>query len=648
MNKWVQAKLGDIVLSGGGVIQTGPFGSQLHASDYVEEGIPCIMPINLKDNRVNLDAIAHISPADASRLSKHLVQENDIVYGRRGDITKKAFITKNEEGFFCGTGCLLIRPGSKINPKFLLYVLEKPENISWLKNHAVGITMPNLNTNILSSIPLNLPPKNYQDDIATVLGVIDAKIDLNSRINTELEQMVKTLYDYWFVQFDFPDIEGNPYKSSGGKMVYNKELKRKMPESWKIERIDDLGTIVGGSTPSKAIEGNFSQDGVPWITPKDLSMNIGNKFITKGELDVSNKGLKEASLNILPAKSVLMSSRAPVGYLAINRVDCTTNQGFKSIICNKEYSCEYVFYLLKQYMPVIEANATGSTFKEISATVFKSINIIKPNKRVVDEFVKKIKSIFEKQNNLEQQNQQLASLRDWLLPMLMNGQVNVTSSGMSTKENTSMAAEPQTAYEKTAQLTIPTSKKGFAKQVLAGKIVSKFIDDPNFTDIKFQKIQFLAEHIIEADLNLNYYCQAAGPYDNKFMHTIYNEFQKLKWFDFKNKRFIPLEKKEKIEEYYQGYFAPAQNQLNKLFNLLYHSSEAEAEIFATLYAVWNDRIIERRATTDEELMNDFYLWSDRKQRYTKEQVATGVQWLKKYQMEPKGFGKLIKKAKPKS
>jgi type I restriction enzyme S subunit len=237
--------------------------------------------------------------------------------------------------------------------------------------------------------------------------------------------MAKTLYDYWFVQFDFPDSSGNPYKSSGGNMIWNEVLKREIPEGWEIETMGNLGTITGGSTPSKAIAENFSFNGIPWITPKDLSQNTGNKFITRGEFDVTQKGLKEASLNILPANSVLMSSRAPIGYLAVNRFNCTTNQGFKSFVCTGEYPYEYVFYVLKQNMTSIEANASGSTFKEISTSVLKSIKIIKPQKEVVKNFKNKIHSIFLKQNNLELQNQQLRSLRDWLLPMLMNGQVKV-------------------------------------------------------------------------------------------------------------------------------------------------------------------------------------------------------------------------------
>lgn len=295
----------------------------------------------------------------------------------------------------------------------------------------------NLNSNDIKKFKISIPSLPTQQKIAAILSALDDKIELNNKINEKLEQQAKLLYDYWFVQFDFPvaststateraypePIEG--YKSSGGKMIWNETLKREIPEGWEVKRLGEIGTIIGGSTPSKAIKEKFSKNDIPWITPKDLSQNKGNKFISKGEFDVTERGIKEASLNILPVNSVLMSSRTPIGYLAINRYDCTTNQGFKSIVCDKGYPFEYVFYVLKQYMPLIEANASGSTFMEISTSVLRSIKILSPQKSIINQFEKRISKIFQKQNSLESQNQQLSALQDWLLPMLINGQVKV-------------------------------------------------------------------------------------------------------------------------------------------------------------------------------------------------------------------------------
>jgi type I restriction enzyme S subunit len=244
-------------------------------------------------------------------------------------------------------------------------------------------------------------------------------------LNDNLEQMAKAIYDYWFVQFDFPNEEGKPYKSSGGEMVYNEELRGKIPKGWKNGVLSDLGEVVGGSTPPRKIEEYFTTNGTAWITPKDLSQNKGNKFIVKGELDVSDKGIKSASLKIMPKGAVLLSTRAPIGYLAISQGKVTTNQGFKSFIPNKGFSTEYIYYSIKNLIPTIENNAVGSTFKEISSSTLKSIPICMATNEIIKAYNNVMSPFFNKQIALENQNQELTQLRDWLLPILMNGQVTV-------------------------------------------------------------------------------------------------------------------------------------------------------------------------------------------------------------------------------
>lgn len=428
MNNILSDNLGNLVKAGGGKIHTGPFGSQLHAADYVQEGIPCIMPANMKSNRVDLSDIAYITEGDANRLSKYIVKKDDIVYSRRGDVTLKALIREKEDGYFCGTGCLLLRPGDKFDSRFLTHYLSTPTIQNWIVRQAVGATMPNLNTGILASIPFNGPKKEEQEKIADVLSVIEDKIELNNRINSELEAMAKTLYDYWFVQFDFPDANGKPYKASGGKMVYNDTLKREIPAGWSNGTLDNLGQIVGGSTPSTADKSNFSEQGSAWITPNDLSGNIGNKFISKGAMGVTAEGIKSASLKKYPAGTVLLSSRAPIGYMAIARNALTTNQGFKSFVPSKGYPTEFVYFTVKNSLKAIIQYASGSTFKEVSGTVIKTVKLALPPNELVEEFRAKVEDLFKRQDTLEQENEQLIALRDWLLPMLMNGQVTVKPS----------------------------------------------------------------------------------------------------------------------------------------------------------------------------------------------------------------------------
>lgn len=316
------------------------------------------------------------------------------------------------------------------NPKLLLkdyvYYLFRTRTVrEQIRLTSSGSKVKHTSPDRIYNVKAPIPNVTVQQKIIGFLDSIEDKIDLNNRINAELEAMAKTLYDYWFVQFDFPDVNGKPYKTSGGKMAYNAVLKREIPAGWTSGTLDDLGQIVGGSTPSTGDPENFTAKGTPWITPNDLSDNQGNKFISHGALDVSEEGMKNASLKKYPAGTVLLSSRAPIGYMAIARNEVTTNQGFKSFIPSKGYSTEFVFYAVKNSLPVIVKNASGSTFKEVSGSVLKMIEITLPEMSVVNKYTETVISIFSRQSKLELENQQLTALRDWLLPLLMNGQVTV-------------------------------------------------------------------------------------------------------------------------------------------------------------------------------------------------------------------------------
>ena len=297
----------------------------------------------------------------------------------------------------------------------------------------------NLNSADIKGFTINLPGTvARQAKIARILAVLDDKIEVNNRINAELEGMAKLLYDYWFVQFDFPmtaaqaaaigkpKLAGQAYRASGGKMIPNEALKREIPEGWTSGNLEKLGRIIGGSTPSTEMPEYFSTDGTPWITPKDLSDNVGNRFIDHGAMGVTSEGIKAASLKLLPAGTVLMSSRAPIGYLAVARNTVTTNQGFKSFVPGTEFSTDYIYFTLSHFMKLIKANASGSTFKEISGGTLKVVQIHLPPVELVKKFTEFASSLSEQQSVLEKQNQELTQLRDWLLPMLMNGQITVS------------------------------------------------------------------------------------------------------------------------------------------------------------------------------------------------------------------------------
>ncbi|MGN8071578.1 restriction endonuclease subunit S [Mucilaginibacter sp. 22184] len=508
--------------------------------------------------------------------------------------------------------------------KFMAFYLRSDLFRKTMTNNAIMTLRASLNEQIFSYLDLLLPPFEEQKKIGDLLFSIHEKIELNNRIIAELEQMAKTLYDYWFVQFDFPDANEKPYKSSGGKMLYNEILKREIPEGWEVKGFSFFDIYQSQTISEKEMinDGEYFVFGANGIVGKYDKYNH-----EESEIVVTCRG--NSCGNILRT--------IPKSWITGNAMVIKST--------STEMHSEFIFQML--HWAGLSKIITGSGQPQITRTNIETLKFILPSSSVLIHFSDKIKSVVDRKYIIFQQNQQLAALRDWLLPMLMNGQVTVNDSGASYEADALIAATPQKAHITAEPLNIPANKKAFAKQVLAGKIVAIFIADPNFTEIKFQKVQFLAEHLIEADLNLNYYYQAAGPYDNRFMHTIYDDFRKQKWFDCKDKQFIPMENQGKIEEYYLGYFAPAQSRLSTLFEILNQLTEAETEIIATLYAVWNNRIIEARQTTDEELIADFYKWSDRKQRYSIAQIESGLQFLKMNQIQPRGFGQLLKRAKSK-
>ena len=303
-------------------------------------------------------------------------------------------------------------------PKFLYYYLSCLD----LSSRYQGSTLPSMTFDVYYDIDVDLPEMEIQRKIGDLLNLFDKKIETNKKIIDTLSETARTIYDYWFLQFEFPNEEGKPYKSSGGKMVWNEELERNIPEGWKSGRISDLGNIVGGGTPSTTHSEYYTKQGIAWMTPKDFA-GSNNIFVSHGGRDITEDGLRNSSATLMPQGTVLMSSRAPIGYLGIASNELCTNQGFKSIVPTKSYCSEFIFFTLQTIMPYIKQFGTGSPFSEVSAGEFASVKVLLPHTKISNAFGEKISSIFAMIKNLEEENQRLSSLRDFLLPLLMNGQV---------------------------------------------------------------------------------------------------------------------------------------------------------------------------------------------------------------------------------
>lgn len=429
---WKRITLGEIVARAGGSIQTGPFGSQLHASDYVPVGIPCIMPVNIGDNRLVRDGIACIRPSDAERLARHIVRKGDIIYSRRGDVERRALVREAEDGWFCGTGCLKLRLGEGvIEPEFASYYLGHPEVRGWIVRHAVGATMPNLNTSIMESVPFLLPPPDDQRAIAAVLGSLDDKIEVNRRTARVLEGIARTIFRSWFVDFDPvrraaagdptglpPDLAALfPTRLVGSPLG-------EIPEGWEVGTLGEVIEAVGGGTPSTGEPAYWEGGTHAFCTPKDMSA-LTAPVLLGTERRVTDAGLAKINSGLLPPGTVVMSSRAPIGYLAITEIPVAVNQGIIAMRCTRGWPASFVLRWCEAHMDQIEANANGSTFQEISKTNFRPIAAVLPDPAVVAAFDRVAAPIHRRVVACERQSATLAALRDTLLPKLISGELPV-------------------------------------------------------------------------------------------------------------------------------------------------------------------------------------------------------------------------------
>jgi type I restriction enzyme, S subunit len=269
-----------------------------------------------------------------------------------------------------------------------------------------------------------IPTLDIQKRIGRILTQIDNKIALNRQINDNLEAMAKQLYDYWFVQFDFPNEEGKPYKSSGGAMTYNKRLKREIPNGWEVVDLLNFSEIKNGATPSTTDEANYGGE-IVWITPKDLS-DQKSKFVYQGERNITKHGFDSCSTSMLPVGTVLMSSRAPIGLVSIAKKEVCTNQGFKSLVPHSLEDSIYLYYYIKHHIKQIEQLGTGTTFKEVSRDDLCKFPILVVGAgKAYKQWIKVQKEIAEKQFVLTKEIAELTKQRDELLPLLMNGQASV-------------------------------------------------------------------------------------------------------------------------------------------------------------------------------------------------------------------------------
>jgi type I restriction enzyme S subunit len=355
--------------------------------------------------------------------SPSFVNNNDVVMIRYGSQTAGKVVI-GKEGIIANNMFRIIPTINEIEKRYLYYFLKNQTIYNFLMNGQSSSTMPAITFGMMYDVDILLPEIVVQQKIASILSALDSKIELNNSINTELEAMAKTLYDYWFVQFDFPDENGKPYKTSGGKMVWNEELKREIPEGWEVKLLGDLGNFKNGVNYDPSNPGEIA---CPIINVRNISAS--SYFLKNEDLDIIY--LKESDVrkyavhegSIIIARSGIPGATRLISDIAENTLYC----GFAIHYELKNLKNKIpIFFYLKSIEQQIQNGSGGTILKNVNQGTLNALLFALPiDNSITIRFNELIQPIFSKINLIQLENQKLTELRDWLLPMLMNGQVKV-------------------------------------------------------------------------------------------------------------------------------------------------------------------------------------------------------------------------------
>lgn len=334
--------------------------------------------------------------------NEYKVEGPGVVTGRYGTLGEMYYV---EDEYWPHNTALYVQDFKGNDPKYIFYLLSCLGRIRTSDKSAV----PGVNRNELHEMAVPaIEDVTSQIKIREVLESVDEKIALNNRINAELEAMAKTLYDYWFVQFDFPDANGKPYKTSGGKMVYNSTLKREIPAGWYASNILSLADLLGGGTPTKTNPGYWNGS-IPFFTPTDSDKNI---YSLNTQDSITDLGLKHSSTRLFEKNTIFITARGSVGRLALNAVPMAMNQSCYALRAKQGTSFAFLYFLTKELIHHLEVKATGSVFSSIISNDIEYTNLALPDDiGMIHKYAKKIEPAFTKIELLTKENQQLTTDR---------------------------------------------------------------------------------------------------------------------------------------------------------------------------------------------------------------------------------------------
>ncbi|ASS89633.1 restriction endonuclease subunit S [Aeribacillus pallidus] len=355
--------------------------------------------------------------------AKRKVKVNDILISTvRPNQRHYGIIRKEIENLIVSTGFAVLSPNlKKVNPEYLYWYLTQDSIVNYLQSIAETSTSayPSIKPSVIGGLEIDLPKLEEQKAIANILSTLDEKIETNNKINEKLEEMAQALFKRWFVDFEFPNENGKPYKSSGGEMVES-ELGM-IPKGWEVKTINDISSeIITGKTPSTKEKENFGGN-IPFVKIPDMH---GKVYVEKTETYLSEKGAVKNK--IVPKNSIMVSCIATPGIVSLAGQSCQTNQQINTIINKDNKMCYFNFFSLRNLSDTIRTlGSSGSATLNLNKNQFSKIKIVVPPKEMTDKYFNVVDKIFETIYLNQKENLKLIELRDTLLPKLMSGEIRV-------------------------------------------------------------------------------------------------------------------------------------------------------------------------------------------------------------------------------
>ena len=372
-------------------IQTGPFGSQLHKEDYVETGTPIVTVEHLGNRVFTEQNLPRVSDSDKARLIKYTLSTGDIVFSRVGSVDRCSYVDKSHDGWMFSGRCLRVRPTELVDSLYLYYYFCLEETKQFVRNIAVGATMPSINTKLLGEVEIALPDLNNQKRIAAVLSSLDDKIENNQKLNDNLQQQAAALFS-------------SLYDRSNTEVGFT-----------------DLIQILGGGTP-KTGENTYWNGNIAFFTPKD----VGTPYTLITEKTISKEGLSHCNSRLYPVNTVFVTARGTVGKVGMSGVPMAMNQSCYALVGKETHQLLVYFYTLKA-VDRLKHKASGAVFDAITTRDFESEQIMKLSDDDATAFLRVAEPMFQEVLNNNIENLRLSTLRDSLLPKLMSGEIDVSA-----------------------------------------------------------------------------------------------------------------------------------------------------------------------------------------------------------------------------